>query len=433
MSTHEDTRLAARFAALAPEPLAGDWDDVLGRAGLARGRRRRLRHTGAHSGGRRGRLVVLAAAALVVVVGTASAFGTVRAFVFGTSLSAWGSAPHWSPDGQRIAYTVYRYPDGPAEVYVMNADGSGQHNVTAEWGRDVVPIWSPDWRRIAFVPYACAAVEGTCVRTAHIYVMNADGSRLHRVARAGTDRAISGGQRVHPRFPGPVWSPDGRKIAFGSERDGNVELYVMNPDGSNQRRLTRSPEAEESLTWSPDGQKIAFVRSIRGRGVTIAGVPHPGRLLRQEIYVMNADGRGQRVLARGRGPVWSPDGQKIAFRSDRDGNGEIYVMNADGSEQRRLTRNPASDAGPVWSPDGRHLLFERAEYRYGNTEIFVMNADGSGKRNLTRTPERDGSPAWSPDGRKIVFVSKRDGNGEIYVMNADGSSPLNLTRLKGSS
>jgi hypothetical protein len=103
-------------------------------------------------------------------------------------------------------------------------------------------------------------------------------------------------------------------------------------------------------------------------------------------------------------PAWSPDGRKIAFVSDRDGNSEIYVIHADGSEQRNLTRQPASDSHPSWSPDGRKLAF--VSRRDGNAEIYVMNADGSELRNVTRTPSDDLDPAWSPNGRAIAFVLK---------------------------
>jgi len=117
-----------------------------------------------------------------------------------------------------------------------------------------------------------------------------------------------------------------------------------------------------------------------------------------DICVMNADGSDQvnltRESASGHSPAWSPDGTRIAFASNRDGNGEIYVMNADGSGQTRLTDNPAAEAFPAWSPDGSRIAFVSG--RDGNLEVYVMNADGSGQTNLTDNPATDGSAAWSP-------------------------------------
>jgi Tol biopolymer transport system component len=147
-----------------------------------------------------------------------------------------------------------------------------------------------------------------------------------------------------PLVKGPPYYP----IAFTSGRDMDpneyfmrTEIYVMNADGSSQTRLTYNYNPSQAYTpvWSPDGRQIAF-------GVSLDGDP--------EIYVMNADGSNQTNLTTNPGydayPVWSPDGHRIVFVSDRDGNGEIYVMNADGSSQTNLTNNPASDGGPVWSP-----------------------------------------------------------------------------------
>ena len=117
----------------------------------------------------------------------------------------------------------------------------------------------------------------------------------------------------------------------------------MNADGSGQRKLTRNPARDGGPAWSPDGRRIAFASERNGTF---------------EIYVMNADGSGQRSLTGASpafGPEWSPDGRKIVFFSD----GEIYAMNADGSEQRRLTRDPGNDFGPRWSPDGHMIAFER--------------------------------------------------------------------------
>jgi Tol biopolymer transport system component len=155
-------------------------------------------------------------------------------------------------------------------------------------------------------------------------------------------------------------------------------LYVLNADGSGLRDLTRKlgmsrgPGAGPASdpVWSPDGRMLAFVR----------------RNTRLGVYVVNADGSGVRNLtpkpmgAAYAAPAWSPDGRKIAFASERDGNSEIYLMDADGSDQRNLTLNLAYDGDPAWSPDGRKITF--VSNRDGRYAVYVMNADGSGQRSL---------------------------------------------------
>ena len=251
-----------------------------------------------------------------------------------------------------------------------------------------------------------------------IYVMNADGSGQRRLTRNATTDTE------------PAWSPDGTKIAFtrrcwhsNDKYDTDREIYVMNADGSGQRNLTRARLSEdESPAWSPDGTKIVF-ESDRGGGA----LPELG------IFVMNADGSGQRRLTRqhtGRrssDPSWSPDGGWIAFDSDRDGNVEVYTMAADGSRLRRLTRNPAYDYAPAWSPDGSTIAF--TSERNESEEIYLVHPDGSGERRLTHGGGE--AAAWLPDGTKISFEtcsSCADGHGrdDFYVVNADGSRKTRL-------
>ena len=135
-----------------------------------------------------------------------------------------------------------------------------------------------------------------------------------------------------------------------SDRDGNSEIYVMNTDGSGQRNLTQNRAADAYPAWSPDGKGIAFATARDDR----TGRCTDPSACNLEIYVMNPDGAKQRRLTRDPAadsfPAWSPDGRKIAFASRRDRNFEIYVMNADGGGQKRLTRNPLDDTVPAWQP-----------------------------------------------------------------------------------
>ena len=214
------------------------------------------------------------------------------------------------------------------------------------------------------------------------------------------------------------------QIAFSSDRDGNLEIYVMDADGGNLQRLTNQPDSDFHPSWSPDGKWIAFL-SRRDQVRSKHGIA-------AEIYVMDAGGGNPQRLTNNPHadyhPSWSPDGKQIAFASVRDGNTDIYVMDADGGNQQRLTENRKNDFSPSWSPDGKRIAF--ASDRKGdflNYEIYVMDADGGNQQRLTENRKKDWFPSWSPDGERIAFMSERDGNYEIYVMDADGGNQKNLT------
>jgi Tol biopolymer transport system component len=270
----------------------------------------------------------------------------------------------------RIAFGTSRNGNNP-EVFLMNADGSNQTNLSNHPAGDGQPGWSPDRSRIAFT-----TSRGGNGLTSEIWLMNADGSEL---ARLTSNPARDEGAR---------WSPNGSKIAFVSDRDGNQEIYVMNADGSGQIRLTNDLARDDQPDWSPDGSKIAFMSERVGG--------------HQDIFVMNADGTNPVRLTTNpltdAHPVWSPDGTRLAFTSSDSPQQalDIYVMRPDGSGRTRLTFDPANDFDPTWAPDGSKIAFvgER-DHLTGSQEIFVMNADGSQETNVTRNPGQDYDPAWS--------------------------------------
>ncbi len=256
-----------------------------------------------------------------------------------------------------------------------------------------------------------------------IYTMNDDGSDVRRLT---SDGAAKG----HPE-----WSPDGSRIAFESlgYESGSCcsrNIFVINADGSARRRLTETPDVSEGenfdATWAPDGSWLVFVSN---RGDVSGGFAGD-----RELYRMNADGSGETPLTTtdartsDQQPSVSPDGSRIAFASDRANSGsdellDIYTMNADGSDVTRLTfdgayRYPLSSRSktPTWSPDGSRIAFEST--RGGNTEIWVMNADGSDLVNVSEDPSADTEPAWSPDGAQITFTSNRSGEYDLWAVDA---------------
>jgi Tol biopolymer transport system component len=224
------------------------------------------------------------------------------------------------------------------------------------------------------------------------------------------------------------------KIAFTSDRDGNVEIYIMNPDGSGQLRLTNNPAFDGDPAWSPDGTRIVFTSTRDGN---------------EEIYLMNANGTGQTRLTNNsasalnldRTPAWSPDGSQIAFASNREtGDFDIFTMNADGSAQTSLTSGVLADfQDPDWSPDGTKIACSQSILQNGVRGpygVLVMNADGTNQTRLTTPGNVDITPRWSPDGSRLVFASTRLGNlgtFQVFVMAANGTNQSRLTNNTGEN
>lgn len=222
--------------------------------------------------------------------------------------------------------------------------------------------------------------------------MNADGSEQTRLTN-------------NPKVDNwPNWSPDGKRIAFTSYRDGNAEIYVMNADGSGQMQLTDNPASDLWPVWSPDGSRIAFVsdRNYPDTECILAECQY-------DIYVMAVPANGRPITPESNliqlyqtnsffvnlfSVWWSPDSKKILSHVINDGNYGIYVVNADGSDLVYLTDDSANNLSPVWSPDGTQMAF--TSERDGNAEIYIMNMDGSHPTRLTNDPATDFQPIWSP-------------------------------------
>ena len=244
-----------------------------------------------------------------------------------------------------------------------------------------------------------------------IWVMNADGSDAHPLTSAQ-------GRDIEP-----AWSPDGTRILFASARDDedNLQLYIMDADGSNQHRVFTDVLRWDnwSPAWAPDGKTIAFQTN---RDVMQNGF---------DIYLVNVDGTDERPFFVGKGnqyhPAWSPDGKYIAFVNDADGDAEIWVANADGSNAHPITDNYWDEAYPRWSPDGRWILFQSNHDAFWR--LYIMRPDGSEVRQISSVVlGNDVMGAWSPDGKYVAFSSNRANNDwEIYIMALDDNKVQRLT------
>ena len=247
-----------------------------------------------------------------------------------------------------------------------------------------------------------------------IWVMNPDGTNRRNLTRSDGRKVTD----IDPR-----WSPDGRRIAFASDRTGSLQIWTMNANGRRLRQVTDLPGRNRFPSWTSDGKHIVFQSVVAGSF---------------EIFRVKANGRDVVNLTQHAAVDWSPatspSGGKIVFTSERDGNGHLYLLASDG-ELTRVTNDAGYDFHANWSPDGDELAFVRGDAS-GENEIYVVRVDGAGEaRQLTSTPDRDEFfPAFSPDGTKVTYsacgppptASSPNPRCTTHVMNADGTGDVDL-------
>jgi len=238
----------------------------------------------------------------------------------------------------------------------------------------------------------------------NLYIMDYDGENIRRITNHGS------------LLLSPHCSPDGSRIIFNSDKVWDQDLYVITLGPKiTQKRLTKAFKLEQSPEWSPDGKKIAFSRD-------------------GDIYVSGPSGMNAVRLTRHHSidvsPTWSTVGGQIAFVSDRSGTPQVYVMNSNGSNVRKVSSGGyATD--PSWSPNRSVNKIAFVKVEGGEANIFTVNPDGSDEQRLTWSSRRNENPSWSPDGHYLAFTSSRGGPKELYMMYLNGQNQRRLTKGGG--
>lgn len=279
---------------------------------------------------------------------------------------------YFSADGSRLIFQSTRDGRTCDQEFVMNIDGTGLRRVSNGTGKTTCGFFYADDQRILFA--SSHALQQDCppkpdpsrgyvwgLDPFDIYTAKPDGSDLRRLTNYGVYTAEA------------VVSPDGRKIVFTSLKDGDLDIYTMNVDGTDVRRLTTTPGYDGGPWWSPDGKQIAYR----------AWHPVDSALVSYR--------------------------ELLAQRLVRPNRMELWVMNADGSGQRQITQLGGANFGPSWTPDGKRLIFSSnyTQPRSGNFDLYLINLDGTGLERVTTSDTFDGFPMFSPDGRKLVWASNR--------------------------
>ena len=329
--------------------------------------------------------------------------------------------PNWSPDSEHIIY--YYQGNRRAGISIISDDGNNIVNITPDPFEPVdLPTWSPKRSQIGYIDNIIIT-QPPPPNPLQIYMMN--------LAKESVTALTSGG--AEERIP-LAWHPDGHKILFamlnpvGRPGPDWSDIFVMDNNGENIINLTQTPEEEVHASWSPDGEKVVFDRMVK-KGEVIGD-------FESAIFVMEADGQNPQRLTFEPGlnfaPSWSPDGNKIAFLSYRNGTSRIHTMDINGQNVQQVTHHRRKfDGQPVWSPDGRWIAFMSGEDE-GDWGLYVTDPQGHHENLITRFQLTHFSglgwfrPAWSPDSQHLIYAVEEQNSAGLMKIRIDQKVPTPL-------
>jgi TolB protein len=361
-----------------------------------------------------------------------------------------------------------------AGVTAVVGKGLYPTNKPAEPSQADFAAWSVDPIRADYLAFGNVTVASDeLIVESYLYDVQAKNRLLSVQNRYALNQARTAAHKIADEIVKLLAGFDGiatSRIAFVSGRGNQSDIFVMDYDGANVRRVTSDNYITLFPNWSPDGKMLAFISYQTGvpnihikslvegvslpfphfnRGTTISPAFSPdGKMIAfcsskdsgsTQLYVAGADGSGLRRLTNDSpvihsSPRWNPrTGREIAFISNRSGSPQIYAIDVDGSNLRRLLDKGGFADSPSWSPDGRYIAFTWRPPSASRFDIFLMEVATGAVIQLTDGAGDNESPSWSLDGRHIAFQSSRSGRFEVYLMHIDGTGVKQITTAGGRS